>query len=194
MASRPTPELGAKRPVTGRLQFTVLGRPVPAGSKRAFVIKKGGVPTNRAAMVEDSKKRVRPWQELIKSAALDAMGATGPLDGPLILKVDFYLARPKAHYGSGRNADRLKPGAPLYPAVKPDATKLLRGLEDALTGLAWHDDAQVVDQAARKRYGLPERVEVLVDIAAPSLDEIDGWRLETRPPLDMASLFDEARP
>jgi Holliday junction resolvase RusA-like endonuclease len=49
------------------------------------------------------------------------------------------------------------------PVVMPDATKLLRGLEDALTGVVWHDDAQIVSQHVEKRYALgPECVVVTV--------------------------------
>ena len=40
--------------------------------------------------------------------------------------------------------------------------KLTRAVEDALTGLVWRDDAQVVDEVLSKRYGAPERVEVRV--------------------------------
>lgn len=143
------------------LEFTVLGRPQPAGSKRAFAVRRGGALTGKVAVVEDAK-RSRPWQALVKAAAHDAIGEHDPLAGPLYLEVTFYIARPAGHYGTGRNAGTVKAGSPRWPAVRPDATKLLRGLEDALTGLAWRDDAQIVVQLARKRYGLPERAEVLI--------------------------------
>lgn len=70
------------------------------------------------------------------------------LTGPLQLDVTFAIARPKGHYGKRG----LLPSAPLFVTVRPDVTKLLRGLEDALTGVLWRDDAQVVKQHACKVY------------------------------------------
>jgi Holliday junction resolvase RusA-like endonuclease len=146
------------------IEFTVLGRAQPAGSKRQVTNRKTG-----QTFVVDDNPRSRPWKELVTSAAVDAMGARagatgchGALEGALLLEVDFYLARPAGHFGTGRNRGIVRDSAPPFPAVRPDVTKLLRGLEDALTGVVWRDDAQVVDQIARKRYGWPERAEVRV--------------------------------
>lgn len=156
--------------MTGHVEFVALGRAQPAGSKKAIPIYRGtGTArrfTGRAAVVDDAK-RSKPWRAVVAAAAVDAFtvvgNADGLLDGPLALEVDFYVARPRGHYGTGRNARQLRPSAPTYPAVRPDLTKLLRALEDALTGIVWRDDAQVVTQTARKWYGVPERAEVRVD-------------------------------
>ena len=137
--------------VTDRLEFTVLGKPQPAGSKRGIPIyrgKKGAKQfTGRVAVVDDAK-RSKPWQALVSAAAADALGGGEQLAGPLVLEVDFYVTRPAGHYGSGRNAEVLRAAAPRYPTTRPDVTKLLRGVEDALTSVVWHDDAQVVEQVA----------------------------------------------
>ena len=130
--------------MTDAVEFTVLGRPQPAGSKRAFMIRKGGKPTGVA--VTDDAKRSRPWKDSVAAAAHEYLNGRPPLTGPLQLEVDFYLARPAGHFGTGRNRDIVRPAAPRFPAVRPDATKLVRAVEDALTGLVWRDDAQVVIQ------------------------------------------------
>jgi crossover junction endodeoxyribonuclease RusA len=62
------------------------------------------------------------------------------------------MPRPKGHYGSGKNELTVKNSAPKYPDKKPDCTKLLRALEDALTGILWIDDSQVVRQVVGKSY------------------------------------------
>jgi Holliday junction resolvase RusA-like endonuclease len=67
--------------------------------------------------------------------------------------MDFIMPRPKGHYRSGKHAGEVKDGAPPYPAVKPDAGKLARGTEDALTGIVWRDDSQIVTEVLTKRYG-----------------------------------------
>jgi Holliday junction resolvase RusA-like endonuclease len=136
------------------LFFTVLGRAQPAGSKRAFAIRKGGVLTGKVA-VTDAAKGSRSWKQEVRSAAFNAAEASGwkMKRGPLRLSVVFLFTRPASHFGSGKNADTVKASAPNYPAVKPDATKLVRAVEDALTGLIWLDDAQIIDQDVTKRYG-----------------------------------------
>lgn len=163
-----------------RVAFTIYGKPEPAGSKRAFAVRKGGELTGRVAVMDDNPKG-KGWQSAVRWAAVDAMlhqphdqeihaddaatynGNPLPLHGALSLVVMFYVRRPKAHYGTGRNAEVLKPSAPKHPTSKPDTTKLIRAVEDAMTGLVYRDDAQIVEQYACKRYGLPERCEVVVE-------------------------------
>ena len=61
-------------------------------------------------MVESSK-RVKPWRRQVAAAYRDHCFGD-MLDGPVSVTVDFYLPRPKSHYGTGRNAGALKPSAP----------------------------------------------------------------------------------
>jgi Holliday junction resolvase RusA-like endonuclease len=140
------------------LYLTVYGRPQPAGSKRAFQHA-----TTRRVMVTDANPNSRPWKQQVTAQALHQLnGQPILLQGPLELTVTFILARPKSHYRTGRNQHLLRPAAPARPTTKPDTTKLLRGVEDALTGIYWNDDAQIVDQHAHKEFGAPERVEIIV--------------------------------
>jgi Holliday junction resolvase RusA-like endonuclease len=139
--------------------FTVVGTPEPAGSKRAFPIKRGGQFTGRVA-VTDANPRVKSWQGAVADAAAKAANGVYFEHEPVGLSLVFSMKRPAGHYGSGRNADKLKPSAPARPTVKPDALKLARAIEDALTGVVWRDDSQVVVEAIDKRYGVPEGVQV----------------------------------
>lgn len=149
-----TPGAAAAPPT---VQLVVLGRPQPAGSKRAFKHRHTG-----RVMVVDDAKHSRPWKQQVGHEALAQLQGRPLLEGPLELTVTFVLARPRGHYRTGRNQHLLRGQAPRFPTVKPDATKLLRAVEDALTGIVWRDDAQIVDQHAHKRYGSPERVEITV--------------------------------
>lgn len=143
------------------MRFEVLGRPQPAGSKRAFAIRRKGVITGIA--VTDDAKGSRPWKDSVIVAARDALNGAKPLTGPLQLDVAFYVSRPAGHYGTGRNRHLVKASSPRYPAVRPDATKLLRAVEDAMTEAGvWRDDAQVVAQTVVKYYGSPDRAEIEV--------------------------------
>jgi Holliday junction resolvase RusA-like endonuclease len=136
-----------------RLVIDVYGQPAPQGSKRAFAVRgKGGVPTGRAAVIESSHDRVKSWRQAVLDEAR-AHAGRGPLDLALAVNMVFFVARPKGHYGSGRNAGRLRPSAPLWPAGVPDLSKLVRSTEDALTSAGiWRDDSLVVQCYAAKCY------------------------------------------
>jgi predicted short-subunit dehydrogenase-like oxidoreductase (DUF2520 family) len=52
--------------------------------------------------------------------------------------------------------------------------KLARGVEDALTGIVWRDDAQIVVEHLEKRYGSPARCEVRVKYLGVYACELDA--------------------
>jgi Holliday junction resolvase RusA-like endonuclease len=138
------------------IHFIVHGLAEPAGSKRAFTNPKTG-----RTIVTDANAKAGPWKREVTEAAVEAMNGNLLLDGPLVLTLAFYVPRPKGHFGK----KGLRPSAPAYPAVKPDLTKLVRGVEDALTGIVYRDDAQIVVQRFQKLYGEPARVIVYIDRA-----------------------------
>lgn len=131
-------------------QLTVYGNAEPAGSKRAFYRPGLGV------RVVDANPKSRVWKNQVAQEA--GKIAQGLLEGALALEAIFYRPRPSGHYGSGRNSGVLKSSAPTHPTTRPDATKLLRGIEDALTGVLYRDDAQIVRQVVSKEWGSPARV------------------------------------
>lgn len=138
------------------LRFTVYGEAKSAGSKSAFYNKKTG-----KTIVTETVKGSKAWQQEVKSVAFEAH--VGPLlDGPLAVVFTFYRVRPRSHYGTGRNSGTLKPSAPAYPATRPDLLKTARGVEDAMSGIVWTDDARIVEEVLHKRWGEPARVEIEV--------------------------------
>lgn len=136
------------------MRIEVRGLPAPQGSKRAFAVRgRGGVPTGRVAVIESSHDRVKSWRQAVLEQAVAAMNGGAAFTGPLTVRMSFYLPRPRGHYGTGRNADSLKPSAPVYPAKLPDLSKLVRSTEDALTDAGiWGDDGQVVMISTEKQY------------------------------------------
>lgn len=131
-------------------EVTVYGSPAPQGSKSP----KRNQYTGRIHLVESSEK-VKPWRADVVSAALQAKPrGWRPLTGPLEAEMVFTLTRPRSHFGTGRNADRVRPSAPAIPVSPPDLSKLARSTEDALTTAGvYKDDALIVDyRRLRKRY------------------------------------------
>ena len=120
------------------VQFQVAGIPAPQGSHRAFMPAGARFP-----IVTDDNPRTKPWRSSVAYAALQVRPQ--PLfSGAVTLTVRFYLPRPKS-----------LPKRVQYPVKKPDLSKLIRALEDALTGVVWNDDAQVTMVMATKHYGEP---------------------------------------
>lgn len=130
---------------SAQIQFFVPGHAKPQGSKRYV---------GKGIMVESSKD-LGPWRQAIAHAALKEAGDVR-FSGACFLQACFWMPRPKAHFGTGKNAGQLKLSAPHYCATKPDLDKLLRALCDALaqSGVL-RSDALISKIAAEKRYGDP---------------------------------------
>lgn len=137
------------------VSFTVFGLSAPAGSKTSGVSKAG------VRFVRDSNPRSAQWKTDVAQAAGKFMGEMPPLEGPLVLELDFYRPRPKSHFKADGYTLSATGRRMLYPTGRPDSTKLTRAVEDAMTGIVYRDDSQIVHQIISKRFGT-SRVEVKV--------------------------------
>lgn len=142
------------------IAFTVYGVAKPAGSKRAFAIRKNGVPTGRIA-VSDANPNSRDWKNAVASAAREAYEGE-LLTGPLHVSLTFYRPRPMGHYKRAGGLSKAGLDTP-YPISKPDVLKLARGVEDALSKVIYYDDSQIVHEVIKKNWGEPARVEVWIE-------------------------------
>lgn len=145
--------------VTGEyVRFFVPGDAKTSGSKRAFINPKTGKPIITAANPKQKK-----WFDAVKWKAMQEFAQRIPFDGPLCLDMVFVRARPKGHFGTGKNEGVLKPWAKdLMPTTKPDTLKLGRCVEDSLSKIIYIDDSQVVEHHIRKIYGVKPGVDVFV--------------------------------
>jgi Holliday junction resolvase RusA-like endonuclease len=142
--------------VVTTLDFTVYGMPAPQGSKRHV---------GKGVMVESSKK-VAPWREDVKHAALHALDTHPSWNREarsVCLVVVFYLPRPRSHYRTGHKAHLMRANAPDHVSTKPDLDKLLRSTGDALgTAGVYRDDSCLAVVVASKVY-TPSRVDGAMD-------------------------------
>ena len=96
-------------------------------------------------------KRVKPFRSDLQGVAIEATPVDWDLGLEYHLRVDFHFRRPKSHLTS---KGALTKAAPLFPTGRQigDTDKLIRSVCDALTGICWYDDSQVVDITAKKRF------------------------------------------
>jgi crossover junction endodeoxyribonuclease RusA len=122
----------------------VYGTAAPQGSKRHV---------GNGVMLESSK-RLRPWRQDVRFAALEKRPPDWDMTTPMRLDLIFWFARPASHYGTKNGITYLKSNAPVQPvsARLGDIDKLSRAVLDALTGVAYLDDRQVIRLYATKRY------------------------------------------
>ena len=153
---------GPRSPRSLVVEFFAPGRPVTQGSSRAFVVRGRGGARPRAAVTHDSP-HLRQWRGVVAVAALQAGAQVLTREAAVSVGLVFVLGRPAGHLGTGRRVGRLRPSAPALPVGRVgDVDKLARGVLDALTGVCWVDDSQVVDLRARKIYGYSLGVHVRV--------------------------------
>ena len=116
------------------LYVFVRGIPVPQGSMKAFVVK------GRAIVTSDQKK-LQPWRNQVAMEA-SAVYHKPITDKPIAIVLEFKMPCPKS----------LPKTQWRLPAKRPDLDKMIRSILDALTGIVFKDDSQVVTITAMKRY------------------------------------------
>ena len=129
----------------------VLGEPVAQGRPR-FSRQGGFVKAYDPAKSRDYKQYVR----LI--AAQDAPEA--PVTGAVQLSLRIYRSIPKSMSKKKREAALA---GKLRPTTKPDISNVLKGVEDALKGLWYADDSQIVGYGTLgKWYAERPRIEIMM--------------------------------
>lgn len=137
-------------------EFFVRGKPEPAGSKTNMPRKKfPWVVSNMKQLaalypIVDANKNAAGWKKTVAGVAAYEY-LEQPLDEPVALELVFVVSRPVAHWlrdGQLSTAGRRQ-SRPISP---PDALKLARAVEDALTGIVYVDDSRIVYGSQFKRY------------------------------------------
>lgn len=115
--------------ISAEYRFVVRGLPQPKGSMRGFPFR--GKDGRQRVALTSTTVGLKSWEDLIRFQVQDFEGL--PWDGPIGIELHFYLPRPKS-----------APRRVLFPTTRPDGSKLLRSVEDALTGVVIRDDALIV--------------------------------------------------
>jgi len=129
------------------MDLTVPGTPIPQGSLRSFKHSKTG-----AVVTPQMSKVIEQRERIAYAAQMGAPFQFLDITVPVQMKLHFFFARPKSHYGTGRNSKTVKASAPAWHTQRPDIDKLERLVLDALTGILFADDSQVVKCESSKHW------------------------------------------
>jgi Holliday junction resolvase RusA-like endonuclease len=124
--------------------------PVPKGRhQRTF---RGG------RIWEFTPKKTREYEYLVSQIAL-LHKPKKLLTGALSVIFCFFRPIPKSF--SKKDREWALSGR-LRPKTKPDLTNYTKAVEDALNGIIWKDDSQIVDGGLHKFYSDNPRTEMLI--------------------------------
>ena len=145
------------------INFEVRGLPQPKGSMQAFAFVNKVTGKARAVVTAgNNAKGTKAWADSVRESA-KAHAPAIVWDGPVKVTLGFIMQAPQS----------LPKTRPSFATKKPDADKLERNVLDALTGVIFRDDAQVVECNKTKQYG--DAPGVLVTIDQVPLDSPLGW-------------------
>lgn len=164
------------------IDIFIEGKPAKQGSKRLVphtsMMRKNGVlaylggvewirvkDIPRYTMILDADKNNSAWRKQVSEVFTELLSSSDVLDEPVFVIATFYRNRPASHYTSTGTLSKKGRETPK-PDTRPDSIKLMRSVEDALTGLAWVDDSRICDHIIRKRWAddhsVPEGVHILI--------------------------------
>lgn len=130
------------------ISFTVYGEPIPWKRPR-FNGKSKHV-------YEDSK--VKDYKAKVIEAFEESGGKVYEKDVPLRMSVRFYLRVPKSA-SKKKVADLI---SKFFPTKRPDNDNLYKGIADALNGIAYYDDSQIVITHIHKLWSEEPRAEISI--------------------------------
>lgn len=133
------------------IRFTVYGIPVAQGRPRATNI-------NGHVVVYDPGKSKR-YKDYIRLAASNH-APEKLLEGPIALWVKVYRPIPKSF---SKKKQKLAEIGRIRPTTKPDVSNYIKIIEDALNGVIWKDDSQIVRLLVDKYYSEKPRIEIEVE-------------------------------
>lgn len=92
------------------------------------------------------------YENYVKVCYMDYMNQFGwePLKGPIKAEIEVFMQIPKS---DSKKMKEAKISGKIRPQVKPDVDNLCKTILDALNGLAYDDDKQVVECTVKKYYG-----------------------------------------
>lgn len=132
------------------VQFSIPGRPFTKERPR-FRANNGRVMTYTPKTTKEREDEVRTYYKLA--------GGKHFGQAPLIMQVEMFFPVPKSA-PAAKKKEMLN--GKILPTVKPDWDNTGKVICDALNGVAYDDDKQIVCAVVKKRYSEIARTDVLI--------------------------------
>ena len=130
--------------------FNVPGNPV--GKQRARYAKRGNF------VQTYTPEKTRTYETLIREHAQQAMGSSEALETPVTVYLYITHAVPSSYSKKRKEACLNRFERPK----KPDLDNVAKAFMDAMNGIVYLDDVQVVSLHVTKLYGTESRVDVCI--------------------------------
>lgn len=141
-----------------KLKFEVVGEPVAQARPRVVRTKTG------VRGIDPAKsKNYKAWVKFCALNAFRKLETKEPkklMAAPLKVKLLIYRSIPRS---DSNKLKTQKQNNDVLPTVKPDIDNVFKAVTDALTGIIWQDDKQIVNAEIAKRYSSMPRVEVEIE-------------------------------
>lgn len=129
------------------IKFTVMGKPVSKGRPRL------------GRYTTYTPEKTVNYENLVKYSFIEQCKGVKPLEGALEVTIIFYMPIPKST--SKKNRELMLQNI-IKHTKKPDMDNCIKSVTDALNGMAYLDDSQIVDMNTKKRYADVPRVEMFI--------------------------------
>lgn len=133
------------------IAFIVPGIPVAKGRARAFV--------RNGHIAHCTPERTSRYENLVRLSAHKEMKGRPLFSGACQIEIGLYMPVPSSWSNKKRTAAL---SGEIRPTAKPDCDNVLKCINDALNGVVWVDDKQVVDVRVEKRYSTTPQAIVIV--------------------------------
>lgn len=132
-----------------QVEFNITSRAIPKARPR---VTRGGYAY--------TPRTTQHFERMVQMEYRNQCGtATFEADAALVINIEFQFAPPKS-WPQKKKADAIERRE--YPTCRPDLDNLIKAVTDALNGVAYKDDSQIVALTSRKVYGYRDRTRVRI--------------------------------
>lgn len=139
------------------IQFSIPGNPTAWGRTHNRIIT--SAKTGKQFVSNYTPAKTRSEEGVVRHLAALEMGMSPPFDGPVQIALAFMMPIP-ASFSKAARDDALNDRR--FPTTKPDFDNLTKLVTDAMNGIVYHDDRQIVTAYITKRFSAQPTVRVWV--------------------------------
>lgn len=126
--------------------ITIPGKPL--GKQRPRVLKNG---------ITYTPEKTVNYETFVKQLYFEQYHREKPFDGPVKMRIVAYMPIPQSA-SKVKKTDMMR--GIIRPTKKPDVDNIIKIIADALNGMAYQDDKQIVSCTVEKVYSDVPRVQV----------------------------------